>query len=259
MEPSYAPADFPMLFSAVRNYWIEAEACLPDGRRVFAAKNITATSDASNLAAALDTADPVSTAEPPWGWFAQTSQTHDGIDAAQSGDIPRGKRSRMDMTVRGPGTIQFWWKTTSSDRDDKLRFLVDGLSKRSLSGTKDWRMVSYSLSPGEHTLGWEYRRSVGSSAKRARGWVDQLSFTSAATSASSLGPTAQITMRDGQIVLRWVTVSQTSYRVLFKQSLSDPDWQELDRPISINDRMATVVDPVDGSPQRFYRIAVNIP
>ena len=55
MEPSYAPASFPLLFSAARSYWVEAEACLPDGRRIFAVTNITATASTRSLNDALDT------------------------------------------------------------------------------------------------------------------------------------------------------------------------------------------------------------
>lgn len=59
-------------------------------------------------------------------WLAQNTITHDGIDAAASGDIGNNQESWMETTVNGPGTISFWW-STASDPNDFLGFYVDGV------------------------------------------------------------------------------------------------------------------------------------
>jgi hypothetical protein len=73
------------------------------------------------LAEALDT--------PGWAWatgtipwIGQTTVTHDGVDAGQSGAISHGEQSWMETTVAGPGTLTFWWRVSSESGYDYLEF-----------------------------------------------------------------------------------------------------------------------------------------
>jgi hypothetical protein len=55
----------------------------------------------------------------PQGWFCQTNVTHDGEDAAQSGEVGDWDTSWMWMTnsIIGPAQVKFWWKTDASSDD----------------------------------------------------------------------------------------------------------------------------------------------
>ena len=377
MEPAYAPASFPMLFSAARSHWIEAEACLPDGRRLFAATNLTATFNLRTLEDALDTGLPVAST----GWFGQTALSHDGEDAARSPVLARGQSARMEMAVRGPGLITFWWRSVSSDARDKLRFFVDGVVKGTLAGTKGWRLASFSIDSAARTIAWEYARDAGSAVGAGTGWVDQVEILTlggaldwnplwstagaaqwrpqrkitydgedaaqsgtighgGATSMQSVftgpgtiqfwwkvssepkhdtlrfyiggaeqgrvsgevdwhfrefhippgpqtlkwtyqknsratrgqdrawvdqiafvalaasrteGKPLRITGAKGQAVLSWAADNET-WKVFFKENLSDPAWRELPQPVTVRDGVASVTDSAPDSAQRFYRI-----
>lgn len=57
-------------------------------------------------------------------------------------------------------------------------------------------------------------------------------------------------------VLSWAAQSGVSYQVLFKNTLSDSQWQDLNRPITLFSNQATVTDPQTGLVKRFYRVKV---
>jgi hypothetical protein len=58
-------------------------------------------------------------------WFTQTEETHDAVDALQSGGIGHGQSTGVTAEVHGPGTLSFWWKTESEGLD-RFHFLLDG-------------------------------------------------------------------------------------------------------------------------------------
>ena len=46
-------------------------------------------------------------------WVTQFDVSHDGMDAAQSGEISEEQFSWLETTVTGPGVLSFWWKVSS--------------------------------------------------------------------------------------------------------------------------------------------------
>ncbi len=114
-------------------------------------------------------------------WFYQTATTHDGSDAAQSGDIGDDQSSWIQTTVTGPGTLLFWWKVSSEDAADYLRFTVDGSEISSvvaISGELAWTQKSVLISNGLHTLKWQYSKDGSSTDGSDCGWVDQIIWSS---------------------------------------------------------------------------------
>jgi predicted outer membrane repeat protein len=77
-------------------------------------------------------------------WIAQTSEAHDGVDATQAGAVADRQASWLKTTVRGPGTITFWWKS-SSEKGDKLAFYLGRTLKASRSGTGGWQKKSFTI------------------------------------------------------------------------------------------------------------------
>jgi len=120
------------------------------------------------------------------GWSWQTSETHDGVDAAQSGlFITDDQESWMQTTVNGPGTLTFWWKVSSDDFSyppgnyygDYLNFYVNGvLQSDSISGEVNWQQRTFNLPAGIQTLKWSYQKDGVFSSGQDKGWVDQVSF-----------------------------------------------------------------------------------
>jgi YHS domain-containing protein len=110
-------------------------------------------------------------------WFGQTGVSHDGVDAAQSGDIGHDQNTYFQTTVTGSGTLTFWWRVSSESGYDYLRFFIDGVEQDAISGETAWTQQSYSIGSGSHTLKWEYMKDGSVSSGSDCGWVDELVFT----------------------------------------------------------------------------------
>jgi hypothetical protein len=54
--------------------------------------------------------------------------------------------------------------------------------------------------------------------------------------------------------LSWPPAPQTSYRVEYKNSLSDSAWQDAGGTVTIVDDQAQFTDPAPAGAQRFYRV-----
>ena len=128
------------------------------------------------LSEALDGADLVWTTGGNGNWFSETAQTHDTVDAAQSGNIGDNEESWIETTVTGPGELSFWWRVSSEDGADYLEFLLDGSTQDDMSGESGWQQQTYSIAPGSHTLRWNYYKDGSLDDGLDAGFLDQVSF-----------------------------------------------------------------------------------
>ncbi|HPQ35940.1 MAG TPA: choice-of-anchor J domain-containing protein, partial [Tenuifilaceae bacterium] len=114
-------------------------------------------------------------------WFSQSDYTYDGVDAVQSGDINdvigNNEQSWFETTVQGPGIISFWWKVSSEQNYDFLRFYINSEQQNQISGQVDWQYMEYVLLNGENTVRWTYTKDDGLSHYEDCGWVDNVVFT----------------------------------------------------------------------------------
>ncbi len=127
-----------------------------------------------DLGAAVDCTNVTWSTSGNAGWRGQVTTTHDGVDAARSGDIVSNQQSVLSATVSGPATLRAWWRVSSEDAFDLLTFRVDGLDVRLLSGESGWRPMAYSLAAGAHTVSWTYAKDSTISVRQDKGWVDQV-------------------------------------------------------------------------------------
>ena len=108
-------------------------------------------------------------------WFGQTGVTHDGISAAQSGQIGDLQSSSMSTVVTGPATVSFWWKVDSEPNFDFLSVAVDGVTQAQISGPIDWNQQTITVpGAGMHIVTWTYAKDVSNSVGADAGWVDQV-------------------------------------------------------------------------------------
>ncbi|MDF1860946.1 MAG: M36 family metallopeptidase [Verrucomicrobiales bacterium] len=108
-------------------------------------------------------------------WSLQTEVTHDGTDAAQSGPVTHNEASTMQMEIQGPETIFFWWKVSSEENYDYLRFSVEGEVIDEIHGEVDWRQVRYDLPEDKsYTVRWDYDKDGSVDIGTDAGWVDKL-------------------------------------------------------------------------------------
>ena len=123
---------------------------------------------------------------PAHPWYGQSIVTHDGIHAAQSAvttDDIVNTDSWLETTFTGPGTLSFFWKTSCATNGDQLSLLENGVDIIDpLMGITDWVPVVLDLTPGSHTLRWQFHRYFGYDAQAQNiAWLDQVQFTSGAT------------------------------------------------------------------------------
>ncbi|MBU4428582.1 MAG: M4 family metallopeptidase, partial [Verrucomicrobia bacterium] len=109
-------------------------------------------------------------------WFSQSTITHDGLHAAQSGAITNDAMTKMYTTAYGPGTMSFWWKVSSEAGWDFLKFYIDDVAQSMISGEVDWQFKSYSLSAGAHVLKWVYSKDQSVFGGSDAGWVDEVTL-----------------------------------------------------------------------------------
>jgi hypothetical protein len=129
------------------------------------------------LAAALDQPDWLVTTSGSQPWFSQTTNTHDGVDAARSGLITDGQASWMQTALTGPGTLTYWRKVSSESGYDYLEFYLDGvLQSGGISGTVNWQKQTNSIPDGSHTVEWRYMKDEFVSSGQDAGWVDEVSY-----------------------------------------------------------------------------------
>jgi len=107
-------------------------------------------------------------------WFGQSNYSYNGSDAAQSGKISHNQKSYMQTTVSGPRSLSFYWKVSSENNWDFLKFYIDGVEQAKISGEVSWGKKTYSISSGTHTLKWEYSKDGSGSYGSDAGWVDKV-------------------------------------------------------------------------------------
>ena len=125
-------------------------------------------------------------------WFPQDDTTHDGIDAAESGDITNNETTTMSVQVTGPGQGSFWWRVSSESGWDFLRYYIDASEQDAISGTRDWARVTFSVPAGTHTLRWEYSKDSSVTRGTDNGFVDEFSFEGQDTDGDNLSDTWEI-------------------------------------------------------------------
>lgn len=131
--------------------------------------------DGSNFAEALDTTNLVWTTGGDATWFAQGTNSYDGVAAASSGPISTNQQSTLQTTVTGPGTLSFWWNASESFFNAYV-FYVNGIQQASFFGSSGWQQKTIYLGAGSQTLLWKYI-NAGLSTGQDSGTLDQVAFT----------------------------------------------------------------------------------
>lgn len=116
-------------------------------------------------------------------WFVQSAFSHDGQDALQSGPTTSNGAgpttssglSAIQTTIAGPATVSFWWKVSSEEFFDFLKFyLNDGELILTINGESDWSKRIIYLGSGANTLKWSYEKDGFTESGLDAGWLDQI-------------------------------------------------------------------------------------
>jgi hypothetical protein len=186
-------------------------------------------------------------------WFGQTNVTHDGVSAAQSGNVLDNEESWLETTVTGPGVLSFWWKVSSEPGYDWLELYANGvLQANVIFGERDWEQVTMSIPSGLQTLRWRYVKDWGWSYGFDAAWLDQVTYQSEA----NLNPLISfVSVTNGVVVIKWSATPGQVYRMQYKDELA-ADWSDLSPDVLATGSTATGSNIVDSVTQRFYRVSV---
>lgn len=109
------------------------------------------------------------------GWFLQTTETFDGTDAVQSGDISNNQTSSLETFVEGPAFGSFYWRVSSEEGFDFLNFSINGSPwTTGISGETEWVKVNFWVEAGTKRLTWDYSKDVSASIGSDAAFVDRL-------------------------------------------------------------------------------------
>ena len=166
------PGTFKLIAKAkINNEWIELSS------QTFTVLPEEAIND-NNFNDALETSNMDWRTGGSGNWFRQTSVSHYGGDAAQSGQISHRQESWLQTSVRGPGTLSFYWKVSSEENYDFLRFYIDGNEQEvRISGSVNWQHKQYNIPSGVHTLKWAYTKDGSVDGGSDTAWLDKIVFT----------------------------------------------------------------------------------
>lgn len=135
--------------------------------------NPGATLAGNDFNVALNTTNLTWTTGGDANWFIETTNTFDGVSAAQSGVITDSQTNWIETTVTADGELSFYWKVSSEEDFDYLTFYINGEPQDSISGEVDWNQETYSVFAGD-TLRWEYGKDDSVSEGANAGWLDQV-------------------------------------------------------------------------------------
>ena len=127
------------------------------------------------LCEAVEGCDFVWTTGGHTNWFRQTTNTADGVDAAQSGRLSANQQTWIETTVTGPAMLRFQWRA-SSRSTHYLRFQLDGTNRASISGITSWMQQTQAIAAGTHVLRWVFTNSSTAAQNANAGWLDQVAL-----------------------------------------------------------------------------------
>ena len=120
-------------------------------------------------------------------WVIDDVLAYDGNYSARSGDISNYQETSLivNMDVTASGSISYFYKVSSEQGFDFLKFYIDGNQMDVWSGEIDWSQQHYPISPGEHSFQWTYMKDANVSGGDDCAWIDLISFPSTCGSFSS--------------------------------------------------------------------------
>lgn len=120
-------------------------------------------SRALTLAEGLDTTNLVWTTGGDAVWFAQTTNTYDGIDAVRSGSLTSNQTSWIETTVVGPGTLNYFMGVVPGDSLPGLSIIYNGDDSEQyalpIQPLPYWMSPVTDLGVGPQTIRWRVASS----------------------------------------------------------------------------------------------------
>ena len=176
------------------------------------------------LCEAVEGCDFVWTTGGNTNWYRQSTNTADGVDAAQSGRISTNQQTWIETTVTGPAVLRFQWRVSSRTNSHVLRFQINGTNQASISGLTPWLQRTQAIAAGTHTLRWVFTNSTTAPQNANAGWLDQIGLDTLVVAPSNAwyasgpagGPFAPETRtyvltNSGTVPLAWTAAASVAW------------------------------------------------
>ena len=155
-----------------------------------AAKTVTIPADAPH-AVSVTVSEVVGTGDFPLSWsdpagFAAWSMVEEESAAdgwcLKSGSVAAGETSATEISVEGPGLVEFDWKI-SANRGDYARVYVDGTrATNNLSRSTGWKHAAVAVEgAGPHAVRWTYERQSAQASGADAAFLDNVQWRPART------------------------------------------------------------------------------
>ncbi|MEM7012211.1 MAG: CARDB domain-containing protein, partial [Verrucomicrobiota bacterium] len=115
-------------------------------------------------------------------WFSQSTDSFDGVDAAESLIASPSGESRLGASVTGPTTLSFYWKNGGIDDLDQFEFRLDGVLQRTVTPSAAWRQEHIEIPAGVHSVDWLF--VLSDSVDGGSGFIDEVEFSNRAVATS---------------------------------------------------------------------------
>jgi len=111
-------------------------------------------------------------------WTITTQNPYDGQYAVKSGAISSNGNSSLSisMTNASADSLTFYYKVSSEQDYDFLKFYIDGTEKDSWSGEIGWSRAAYLIPAGQHTFKWTYSKDYYGDSGSDMAMLDDISF-----------------------------------------------------------------------------------
>jgi hypothetical protein len=112
------------------------------------------------------------------GWSMDNTVSFDGTYSAKSDLITHNQKAEMAIEADYPtaGKISYKGKASCESGYDHLRFYIDGVEKKKISGNTAWMDASFDVEAGNHIFKWAYTKDASSSSYSDCVWVDYITF-----------------------------------------------------------------------------------
>jgi hypothetical protein len=110
-------------------------------------------------------------------WTIISNEHKSGTYSAKAGSIKGNEETTLSLTIDCiSGEISFFYKVSSEQNYDYLRFYIDGSQYGQWSGNKDWTQISFPVRPGRRIFEWTFSKDGSSSDGSDTAWIDDIVF-----------------------------------------------------------------------------------
>ncbi len=186
-------------------------------------------------------------------WVAQMLVTQDGRLAAQSAGLMPGEESWLETSVRGPGTLRFWWRTAFASDQDALELVLNGVTVERVTGNTEWEPGRLAVHSGSSTVRWRYIQAAASTQGAPAAWLDEVTFEPVPSPALVITETD-----DSQITARCESVQGLFYTLqsAFTLDGAHTEWETVETLIG-TDLPVAFVRPCGMEHAEFFRVVVE--